>query len=231
MNCDHVFAILTRGPFPSGSQHDDAVETHLQFCPECQRLAEALRPNSDSQPETIGLDDGQALPGYWGAAIPASGDLAVSLGDKSRQLQVEHCRRRSKGSPNQANLHLWQFTAAVALGIVLAAALRTLMSPRSLQARSGIETPLADGARSYSQRNAGEMLALLDLKPVCRESYANTALPLDTIDDAAALGDPTVTTPTGDKICCTQCHRAGGEIKLTAAQMVRFQHSCRACHD
>jgi hypothetical protein len=231
MNCDHVFAILTRGPFPSGSEHDEAVEAHLQFCTDCQRLAAALRPNSESKSEVVGLDDGQALPGYWGDALPSTSELAVSLRDQSRQLQVERRRRRSVRRPSQTNLHLWQFTAAVALGIVLAAALRSLVSPHVQSTKYGSESPLADGVRSFSQRDSGEMLALLDLKPVCRGGSPGTTLPLDPTDDAAPFADPTITTPTSDKICCTQCHRAGGEINLNTAQMARFQHSCRACHD
>jgi hypothetical protein len=58
MNCDEVFVILTRGPFPSGSPHDRRVEAHLQRCADCQRLAEALRPNDDTLRESIGLDEG-----------------------------------------------------------------------------------------------------------------------------------------------------------------------------
>ena len=44
MNCDQVFDILTRGPFPTGTACDEPLEAHLDECPECHRLAEALRP-------------------------------------------------------------------------------------------------------------------------------------------------------------------------------------------
>ena len=44
MNCDQVFDILTRGPFPTGTSCDTPVEAHLNTCAECRRLAEALRP-------------------------------------------------------------------------------------------------------------------------------------------------------------------------------------------
>src|SRR5918997_915126 len=44
MNCDQVFMILTRGPFPTGEPWDEEVEGHLESCSECWRLAEALRP-------------------------------------------------------------------------------------------------------------------------------------------------------------------------------------------
>ena len=44
MDCDQVFMILTRGPFPTGEPWDEQVEAHLESCSECWRLAEALRP-------------------------------------------------------------------------------------------------------------------------------------------------------------------------------------------
>src|SRR5262245_36461260 len=44
MDCDQVFMILTRGPFPTGEAWDEDVEAHLETCGECWRLAEALRP-------------------------------------------------------------------------------------------------------------------------------------------------------------------------------------------
>ena len=46
MDCDQVFMILTRGPFPTGEPWDEQVEAHLESCSECWRLAEALRPAS-----------------------------------------------------------------------------------------------------------------------------------------------------------------------------------------
>src|SRR5262245_16871885 len=83
MNCDDVFVILTRGPFPSGSAHDGQVEAHLRRCGDCRRLAEALRPSDELMQESIGLEEANALPGYWGNSLPAVSDLAVSLSERS----------------------------------------------------------------------------------------------------------------------------------------------------
>ena len=78
LNCERVFTVLTSGPFPSGSPEDDLVDAHLSFCPECRRLAEALRPTESMLAgggRTAGggcgrdpLRQGQTtekLPGYW----------------------------------------------------------------------------------------------------------------------------------------------------------------------
>jgi hypothetical protein len=76
MDCDQVFMILTRGPFPTGESWDEQVETHLETCADCWRLAEALRPASDVFQEAVPPSEGRDLPGYWGDARPASAVVA-----------------------------------------------------------------------------------------------------------------------------------------------------------
>src|SRR5262245_608748 len=126
MNCDDVFVILTRGPFPSGSSHDAAVERHLQKCLECQRLAEALRPNDAALRDSTAEDETSSLPGYWGDLVAAP---TLPLKDTAgfRQPNRTAPLARSKRLVPR-NLNVGQFAAAVALGIVLAAALRTLVA-------------------------------------------------------------------------------------------------------
>jgi hypothetical protein len=78
MDCDQVFIILTRGPFPTGEPWDEDVEAHLEYCGDCWRLAEALRPALEVFQEAVPPAEGRDLPGYWGDARPASlavGDL------------------------------------------------------------------------------------------------------------------------------------------------------------
>jgi hypothetical protein len=72
MDCDQVFMILTRGPFPTGESWDEQVEAHLETCGDCWRLAEALRPALEVFQEAIPPAEGRDLPGYWGDARPAS---------------------------------------------------------------------------------------------------------------------------------------------------------------
>lgn len=76
MDCDQVFMILTRGPFPTGEAWDEAVETHLETCSECWQLAEALRPALEVFQEAVPPAEGRDLPGYWGDARPASAVVA-----------------------------------------------------------------------------------------------------------------------------------------------------------
>ncbi|MCO6455001.1 MAG: hypothetical protein J5I93_06850 [Pirellulaceae bacterium] len=66
MNCDRVFEILTRGPFPSGDPADPQVERHLLVCHECRLLAEALRPAVELLHECVEPEESRQLPGYRG---------------------------------------------------------------------------------------------------------------------------------------------------------------------
>lgn len=72
MDCDQVFMILTRGPFPTGEPWDEQVENHLETCSDCWRLAEALRPALEIFQEAVPPSEGRDLPGYWGDARPAA---------------------------------------------------------------------------------------------------------------------------------------------------------------
>ncbi len=72
MDCDQVFMVLTRGPFPTGAPTDELVEDHLEECADCWRLAEALRPALELFQEAIPPIESRDLPGYWGDARPAA---------------------------------------------------------------------------------------------------------------------------------------------------------------
>lgn len=65
MNCDTVFATLTRGPFPTGCASDAEVERHLARCESCRAIAAALAPHDD-QPTRASR---RRLPCYRGAAV------------------------------------------------------------------------------------------------------------------------------------------------------------------
>lgn len=78
MDCDQVFMILTRGPFPTGELWDEEVEAHLEVCAECWQLAEALRPALEVFQEAVPPAESRDLPGYWGDARPA-GAIAAAL--------------------------------------------------------------------------------------------------------------------------------------------------------
>ena len=95
MDCDQVFMILTRGPFPTGEPWDEQVEAHLETCTDCWRLAEALRPALEVFQEAIPPAESRDLPGYWGDARPASavfaqltrGTTRIALAAESPRIQ------------------------------------------------------------------------------------------------------------------------------------------------
>jgi hypothetical protein len=91
MDCDQVFMILTRGPFPAGDPWDDQVEDHLEICGECWQLAEALRPAVEVFQEAVPPAEGRDLPGYWGDARPASAAVG--------QLQRTAARTAARTAP------------------------------------------------------------------------------------------------------------------------------------
>src|SRR5262245_19039620 len=96
MDCDQVFMILTRGPFPTGEAWDEDVEEHLETCAECWRLAEALRPALEVFQEAVPPAEGRDLPGYWGDARPASAVVAEMTGATPRTALAAGVRHVSR---------------------------------------------------------------------------------------------------------------------------------------
>jgi hypothetical protein len=88
MDCDQVFMILTRGPFPTGEPWDEDVESHLEYCADCWRLAEALRPALEVFQEAVPPSEGRDLPGYWGDARPASTVVAQLVRGSTRTALI-----------------------------------------------------------------------------------------------------------------------------------------------
>jgi hypothetical protein len=212
MNCDDVFVILTRGPFPSGSQDDAAVERHLQACVECHRLAEALRPNDAALRDSSGEQEISALPGYWGDLVSAP---TLSLKDTAGFRRPKRTARpRGAAVAPPKNLNVGQFAAAVALGIVFAAALRTLVT-----------TAPAHAARQPLPENVNSAVLLAGLPDVCRG--------LATVYSAS---DPQMAVPLRQRTadasanCCTSCHAAGSDVKISDVNKLRIARTCSACH-
>jgi hypothetical protein len=97
MDCDQVFAILTRGPFPTGASSDELVEEHLESCGECWRFAEALRPTEEVFQEAVTDEEGRDLPGYWGDARSAR-VVVAQLAGQIAQVASERNRRHFTAS-------------------------------------------------------------------------------------------------------------------------------------
>lgn len=102
MDCDRVFAVLTRGPFPSGDPEDPLVQQHLDGCLDCWRLAEALRPAEHLFQESVPPAESRDLPGYWGDATPpavAVTRLAERAAAKTTVAPAVQQRAHSQAEP------------------------------------------------------------------------------------------------------------------------------------
>ncbi|TWT36712.1 hypothetical protein KOR34_16520 [Posidoniimonas corsicana] len=96
MNCDQVFNVLTRGPFPSGSPEDFHVQQHLDGCLDCWRIAEALRPAEHLFQEAIPPSETRDLPGYWGDSTPPATLLDQIASDTAKTAVAPKLRRATE---------------------------------------------------------------------------------------------------------------------------------------
>lgn len=132
MECDQVFMILTRGPFPTGEPWDEQVENHLESCADCWRLAEALRPALEVFQEAVPAAESRELPGYWGDARPSSEIVAGLANGMSKTAVAQGVRRVSRPIPaEERNAASHEFSVdvlrAIALAATMTAAAFTLM--------------------------------------------------------------------------------------------------------
>lgn len=109
MNCDQVFDVLTRGPFPSGTSIDANVELHLAACHDCRQLADALRPAVDMFHEAMPHDEHDDLPGYRGSlretetrSLPSA--IAAMLDRPSAEASTSRLSKSSVGWLSEAVL-------------------------------------------------------------------------------------------------------------------------------
>lgn len=202
-NCDAVFEVLTRGPFPSGAAEDAAVERHLRCCHACQSLAEALRPAVALLHESVTEFEGRDLPSYHGPR-PRPSLTEWFVGDQ----------------PNRWGFTRSGVTAVSMLSLVVAllAAVVQWSAPPSFRAARVAPPPVAQ----QTQRGDAwlQTLALGDAclsEPVHRR-FGGEARSSD------ASADVTKTS------CCTQCHVWSGAPRLSRVAMDTFLASCRACH-
>jgi hypothetical protein len=123
MDCDQVFKILTRGPFPTGDDSDEQVEAHLEVCSDCWRLAEALRPALEVFQEAVPPAESRDLPGYWGDARPAHSALSSLTHGAARTALVAGVRHLSRTKGLQRDRPFELLPADVMRAATLAAAM------------------------------------------------------------------------------------------------------------
>jgi hypothetical protein len=252
VNCDQVFDVLTRGPFPTGDASDEAVEQHLRACHDCRRLAEALRPAVALMHEAVSSDQALSLPEYQGSLpLPALDEGPEEL---PRHDSAGGLRGESAGGPRSLALGLRRLESQVLpppkppfdyaqlvnglrllAASVLVVALGTLAWGLLMSARNhgnvagmqGRPAPAIGGAAAARPDEQGlRTLASLKLTPVCFP-------PGTRILDAAEAGTPLANVLRADELltCCTHCHAQGKSPDATlVASNVRFAQSCSACH-
>ena len=122
MDCDQVFMILTRGPFPTGEAWDEQVENHLETCADCWRLAEALRPALEVFQEAVPPAESRELPGYWGDARPAAQIIAEVANGATSTALAPGVRRVARPIPaDQRHAASREFSVDVLRAMALAA--------------------------------------------------------------------------------------------------------------
>ena len=220
MNCDHVFDVLTRGPFPTGATSDSAVESHLLACAECRQLAEALRPALELFEEAVTVEESRTLPGYWGNLHTGSeAQVAVAPPDSApRKLSAPQRlpgRLLSVAAEHATEIDWWRIAAALLLGVLLGSWFR---------AASYDGGSLAGSSRPGTPNL--QLLASMSLPSSClkRNSPGNI--------QTAELNLPAwqSAVQTSDFACCTSCH-ASGDGRLSRTALTTVASSCRACHE
>ena len=221
VSCDHVFDILTRGPFPTGQSSDEAVEQHLRACHDCRQLAEALRPAVELLHEAVARDESLALPEYQGSLPVASRRRSVRVADETRPLSLgmRKVHPRQPRGTKKSHINYARLTGAIRLlaASILIGALMTLAW--GLVTTPHDSRPMA-GPRPLLDQQGLITLASLKLPPTCFPEKLNATTPTErrwaALEQAVA--------------CCTGCHAAGKTHGLAGADIAVLEKSCVACH-
>lgn len=238
IQCDDVFDILTRGPFPAGLESDAAVEHHLRCCHDCRQLAEALRPAVALFHECLSEDEADQLPEYHGRATPLTQPFARRLPQTIAEVQLPADRvPRHHHSRAQRWVMLIQgfiataLTAAIVLMVVnLGVSMRDLRPggpPNRMQAGAiGVSSEL-------SHPEAARQLLALQMPAACWFDQKFPRLPASgPIEQQLALA-----LEKSEIACCTRCHaeskdapRAATKSAAAAHQFATLTKSCLICH-
>jgi hypothetical protein len=243
VNCDQVFDVLTRGPFPTGEATDEAVEQHLRACHECRQLAEALRPAVELMHEAVASDQASGLPEYQGS-LPEAERLdrepfreawteKPPVIDRSLALGVRQLTRRPKATRPEAGYVRVANATRLLAASVLAIAVGTLVVGLMISPEpevAVVSLPEAAPPAASPLPNASEdplvTLAALRLPATC--------FPLDyrklTAPQAEALLTAMANRQNHTLHCCTECHHAWQPQPEASKLVAVAGNSCVACH-
>ncbi len=228
MNCDQVFDVLTRGPFPTGTACDTPVEAHLRVCPECRRLADALRPALELFQEAISPEESRDLPGYW---CSVGAERTQPLVSYAREMEPKRAKLRPMQPVGQSRgfsaLSAWGLAAALALGVTLG----SLVSTRwSLDGYSTVP-PINDSHvvvrpdDDQPRFTPTERKLLAGMHTAACTRHQPSQAPRYTVGQQQVLG----TADLDNLACCTECHNANSD-SVSSYATVAVSQSCRICH-
>jgi len=232
INCDQVFDVLTRGPFPTGAPVDDAVERHLRACHECRQLAEALRPAVALMHEAVAADQAVDLPEYQGA-LPWTRPQRRRLSVVRLAEPPERERRAEPVAPPKPPTSIerrqpqWLSAGRLIAASLLIAGLGfwfggALSSPILVSPQPSIQAA-AEGVPS-----ASGLLKLASLKlPAACIPLTHQAL---SVDHAAQIATDLANGSLDALHCCTECHYAGAKQASTTHLAAVAQRNCQVCH-
>ena len=201
LDCDAVFEALTSGC--EAGREDGALDEHLEGCPQCRQLANAIAPATDFLVVELCADERNEC-----SAHHLANKVFARL-DAERTVILAESHRRSF---LYLNAHAWSQLGAAAAILLALGGLFWATSPREsagqLAALPTFAAPLARG--SEPSEHGLLHFASLQLPGSCLTSV--------TSQDSAAQFQ-----------CCTRCHHSGD--MLPVLRLVAFsQQSCLACH-
>ncbi len=230
MNCDQVFDILTRGPFPTGTSCDVPVEAHLSECHECHRLAEALRPAVELFQEAVDPEESRDLPGYWCPVSTERHSAERQTPALSYAREIEPRAMSSQVEARHAShsltaLNIWRMAAMLAVGVTVG----TLLATRGFDGFDwpprGIGAALAPAPEDPSpQVSRGDWMELASLHAACYSRRPTTA-PRYRLRDDQLLADANLK----NLSCCSGCHNSGSD-KVPSTATSTVMRSCQHCH-
>ena len=239
VDCDFVFDVLTRGPFPSSpclpidappfdrQQKIDAraIEDHLTNCHGCRQLAEALVPAAELFHEALSDEERATLPAFNDSEMMErlhSKIIEAVFEAEEDPIQIHRidrlCRR-------------WLAPAMVIVPLIAASVLMWLFADNSTFSKSPYFVA------SLSRNQATASLRNMDLPPNC-------LTPISLV--AGGSGEKATNTPTseanspGDKNTgisrdanevsnCLQCHKVPPDRESTGRESPIDKHHYRCC--
>lgn len=252
LDCDFVFDILTRGPFPpiDGKPFDPqrqadarAIENHLATCHDCRQLAEALLPTAELFHEALSEEERATLPAFYDTAMMAR--LHSKIIEAVFETEEDPVRVRRIDRLCQR----WLAPAMVAVPLIAACILmwlvadnaafsnshnimaslprdqRTSLSDMDLPA--GCLTPISLVATDT--KATGEVEADLNNPHIAEPNLPQHATGSSKCDQCHQVSPPQIAlSPKHEKTSCFQCHqeRPGRESPIDK----HHYRCCTSCH-